>query len=193
MEINKAEELFKELEKESRKISKRLDKNFCFKEIEKFLLEASFFSFFTFFILFMGAGTYFELLPESMNLLKFFISLFLTCLLDYLIFIRRLLKVIKKRQNWWKKTDELVEKTEVIKKELDDIIFENIDTYFKEIENLEKEDKLNLLPNGLIDKVIKTKKEKLRKLSKRQSEIQELSNLEKEINAINNHSVLVND
>jgi hypothetical protein len=41
--------------------------------------------------------------------------------------------------------------------------------------------------------MIKTKKERLRKLSKRQSEIQELSNLEKEINAINNHSVLVND
>jgi hypothetical protein len=34
---------------------------------------------------------------------------------------------------------------------------------------------------------------KSKQLSKRQSEIQELSNLEKEINAINNHSVLVND
>ncbi|MBM24317.1 MAG: hypothetical protein CL760_01235 [Chloroflexi bacterium] len=193
MEIKKAEKLFKELEKKSRKISKRMDKNSCFKEIEKFLLEASFFSFFIFFILFMESGTYFELLPESMIFLKFFICLFLTCLLDYLIFIRRLLKVIKKRQNWWNKTDKIKEKRDLIKKELDDIILENIDIYFKEIENLEKEDKLNSLHNVLVDEVIKTKKEKLRKLSKRQSEIQEISNLEKEINAINNHSVLVND
>lgn len=193
MKIKKAEELFKKQEQESRQIQKSLEKESYFRETEKFILESSFYSFFAFFLLFMVGGSHFELFPESMHLLKFFISLFLTCILEYIIFIRKLINVIKGSQSWSKNTEKLKAKTKIIKKELDDIILENIDVYFKEIEKLEKEDKLNLLPNALVDKVIKIKKEKLRKLSKRQSEIQELSNLEKEINTINNHSVLVND
>jgi len=179
--------------KKSRKISKRREEDSSLKETEKNMFEDSFYRFISLSIFITVGITYYELLPESMNFLESFICIFLTCLLEYFIFIRGLLKVIKKRQNLCKETDELAEKTELIKKELDDIILENIDIYFKEIENLEKEDKLNSLHNVLVDEVIKTKKEKLRKLSKRQSEIQELSNLEREINAINNHSVLVND
>jgi len=48
--------------------------------------------------------------------------------------IKKSRKISKRREedSSLKETDELAEKTELIKKELDNIILENIDIYFKE-------------------------------------------------------------
>lgn len=197
MEIEKAEKIFLKIERlKDQKYKRTLKSSEVYpKAVDS--IANTFFFFCAFFLLLIIVFSDFIFVQfPNLNINKgaiIFLAFGFSFLVSYFTFWKKAMKNIKRKKRWSQKIEELKTKKARLQEELNLVIEEKIDDYFIEIQELEKEDKLELLSEKFIDKIIETKKEKVLALTGRSNAIREVAILEKEVNEMNNNSFITNN
>ncbi len=193
MEIEKAEKLFKQINEISRQETKRSSKTYdVYLKASDSVGYPIFFSMTVFFLL----GFLFSIELSGLNLTvmsNIFFSFIISLTMTYIIFWKTSIKNLKRKKRWNRKLKKLSEKKQKITEDFNLLMIEKIDDYFNEIEELEKEDKLDILSGNFVDEVIEAKREKILASTGRSNAIREVSILEKEVNEMTNNSFITNN